>query len=262
MRRRRWRAVRGERAEAAYWSGRGCRSSTRLGERCCCTRARRARVRWWRRWWAPGTTSPSSSTTPTSTRARSTRYASKNKRYAQQLGIDFVDLDGDVVGGIDVDEWYKRAKGMEFCPERGARCSMCFDMRLERTALYAFENGFDSFSTTNATSRWKDEAQVNASGMKAASKYPGVEYWLSDWQGEEMTARKYKINAEQRFYKQEYCGCSYSLRDSTTGAASRACRRCRWAATHTTLTLQLTSKRRRLRWSSPSSPTRSRSRTS
>ena len=138
----------------------------------------------------------------------------ENKRYAEQLGIDFVDLDGDVVGGIDVDEWYKRAKGMEFCPERGARCSMCFDMRLERTALYAFEHGFDSFTTTNATSRWKDEAQVNASGMKAASKYAGVEYWLSDWQGEEMTARKYRINAEQKFYKQEYCGCSYSLRDS------------------------------------------------
>ena len=55
---------------------------------------------------------------------------------------------------------YKRAKGMEFCPERGARCTMCFDMRLERTALYAHEHGFDSFTTTNATSRWKDEAQV------------------------------------------------------------------------------------------------------
>ena len=121
---------------------------------------------------------------------------------------------GDVVGGVDVDDWYKRAKGMEFCPERGARCTMCFDMRLERTALYAAEHGFDSFTTTNATSRWKDEAQVNASGMKAAAKYAGVEYWLSDWQGEEMTARKYRINAEQRFYKQEYCGCSYSLRDS------------------------------------------------
>ena len=124
------------------------------------------------------------------------------KRYARQ------------VGGVDVDEWYRRAKGMEFCPERGKRCSMCFDMRLERTALYAYENGFDSFTTTNATSRWKDEAQVNASGLKAAAKYPGVEYWLSDWQGEELTARKYRINAERRFYKQEYCGCSYSLRDS------------------------------------------------
>ena len=132
----------------------------------------------------------------------------ENKRYAEKLGIDFVDLDSDV------DEWYRRAKGMEFCPERGARCTMCFDMRLERTALYAYENGFDSFTTTNATSRWKDEAQVNGSGIKAARKYPGVEYWLSDWQSEEMTSRKYRINASEAFYKQEYCGCSYSLRDS------------------------------------------------
>jgi hypothetical protein len=118
------------------------------------------------------------------------------------------------VGGVDVDEWYRRAKGMEFSPERGSRCTMCFDMRLERTALYAYEHGFDSFTTTNATSRWKDEAQVNASGVKAAAKYPGVEYWLSDWQTEAMTQRKYRINAEQQFYKQEYCGCTYSLRDS------------------------------------------------
>lgn len=132
----------------------------------------------------------------------------ENKRYAETLGIDFVDLDGDV------DEWYKRAKGMEFCPERGARCSMCFDMRLERTALYAHEHGFDSFTTTNATSRWKDEAQVNASGLKAATKYEGVEYWLSNWQTAEMTQRKYRINADEAFYKQEYCGCSFSLRDS------------------------------------------------
>ena len=132
----------------------------------------------------------------------------ENKRYAEKLGIDFVDVDGDV------DEWYRRAKGMEFCPERGTRCSMCFDMRLERTALHAYENGFDSFTTTNATSRWKDEAQVNDSGVRAAAKYAGVEYWLSDWQTEQMTQLKYKINASERFYKQEYCGCSYSLRDS------------------------------------------------
>ena len=132
----------------------------------------------------------------------------ENKRFASELGIPFLDLDGDV------DEWYRRAKGMEFCPERGARCSMCFDMRLERTALHASEHGFDSFTTTNATSRWKDEAQVNASGYKAAAKYDGVEYWASDWQTAEMTARKYRINAERAFYKQEYCGCSYSLRDN------------------------------------------------
>lgn len=120
--------------------------------------------------------------------ARLIRYEirkEENKRFAAKLGIDFVDVDGDV------DEWYRRAKGMEFFPERGTRCSMCFDMRLERTALYAHEHGFDSFTTTNATSRWKDEKQVNDSGLKAAAKYEGVEYWVSDWQTAEMTQRKY-----------------------------------------------------------------------
>lgn len=139
----------------------------------------------------------------------------ENVRYAEQLGIPFVDCD------YDVDEWYKRAKGMEFCPEQGKRCSMCFDMRFERTALYASEQGFRWFTTTNATSRWKDSAQVNDSGTRAAAKYPGVNYWVYDWQTQTMTDRKYQINADSRFYKQEYCGCSYSLRDSNAYRKSK-----------------------------------------
>lgn len=134
----------------------------------------------------------------------------ENKRFAEQLGIPFVDCD------YDVDEWYRRAKGMEFCPERGTRCTMCFDMRFERTAHYAWENGFPWITTTNATSRWKDAQQVNGSGLRSVTKYPGVKYWVYDWQTQTMTDRKYHINAANRFYKQEYCGCSYSLRDSNT----------------------------------------------
>ena len=70
---------------------------------------------------------------------------------------------------------------MEFDPERGNRCSMCFDMRLEKTALYAFENNFPIFTTTNATSRWKDVFQVNTSGLIAAERYKNVEYWMYNW---------------------------------------------------------------------------------
>src|SRR5690606_27806462 len=57
-------------------------------------------------------------------------------RCAEQHGIRFVHAD------YDVDNWFARAKGVEHEPERGLRCTMCFDMRLERTALYAHENGF------------------------------------------------------------------------------------------------------------------------
>ena len=132
----------------------------------------------------------------------------ENKRFCADLGIPFVDAD------YDADAWYERVQGMEWDPERGRRCSACFDMRMERTALYAVEHGFDAICTTNATSRWKDAAQVDASGYKAAARYENLIYWARNWQTDEMTLRKYQISADNRFYKQEYCGCSFSLRDS------------------------------------------------
>jgi len=132
----------------------------------------------------------------------------ENKRFCEKLGIAFIDCD------YDSENWYARMKGMEFDPERGRRCTECFDMRMERTALYAHENGFHAVATTNATSRWKDPQQVDASGYRAAARYPGLKYWAQDWHSDEMTLRKYQISANEKFYKQEYCGCSYSLRDS------------------------------------------------
>ena len=44
---------------------------------------------------------------------------------------------------------------MEYEPERGKRCTMCFDMRFERTALYAYEHGFDTITSSLGISRWK-----------------------------------------------------------------------------------------------------------
>ena len=90
----------------------------------------------------------------------------ENKRYAADLGIEFVDAD------YDTEEWYRRARGMEFDPERGGRCSMCFDMRMERTALHAYEHGFDCFTTTNATSRWKDQQQARPRPRPHPSPHP------------------------------------------------------------------------------------------
>ncbi|CAB9496730.1 Epoxyqueuosine reductase QueH [Seminavis robusta] len=132
----------------------------------------------------------------------------ENKRFCQDLNVEFVDCD------YDADNWYERTKGMEMDPERGRRCTECFDMRMERTALYAHENRFDAIATTNATSRWKDSQQVDAAGTKAVAEYEKLIYYARNWQTDVMTLRKYQISADNKFYKQEYCGCSYSLRDS------------------------------------------------
>ncbi len=79
---------------------------------------------------------------------------------------------------------------------------------------YSSSLSSSSIATTNATSRWKDAKQVDDSGYRAAARYDGLQYWCQNWQSDEMTLRKYEISAKERFYKQEYCGCSYSLRDS------------------------------------------------
>ena len=92
----------------------------------------------------------------------------ENIRFAEQLGIPIIDAD------YDVDNWYERAKGMEYEPERGKRCTMCFDMRFERTALYAYENGFDTITSSLGISRWKNFDQINDSGLRAVAPYEGI----------------------------------------------------------------------------------------
>lgn len=132
----------------------------------------------------------------------------ENIRFAEKLGIPFVDAD------YDVQNWFSRAKGLEWSPERGERCTKCFDMRFERTALYAAENNFKIITSSLGISRWKDMEQINGSGVRAASHYEGIIYWTYNWRKAGGSARMYEIAKREEFYKQEYCGCIFSLRDS------------------------------------------------
>ena len=132
----------------------------------------------------------------------------ENKRYADTLGVPFVDLD------YDADNWFERIKGFEMEPERGHRCTLCFDMRFERSALYAVENGYSVFCSTLGTSRWKDLEQINGCGERAAARYEGLSYWTHNWRKKGGSQRMVEISKQERFYQQEYCGCVYSLRDT------------------------------------------------
>jgi len=132
----------------------------------------------------------------------------ENMRFAAQHNVPFIDAD------YDRDNWFARAKGMEFEPERGIRCTMCFDMRFERTALYAHENGFSVFTSSLGISRWKNMAQINNCGAGAANKYPNLIYWDYNWRKGGGSARMIEISKREHFYQQEYCGCIYSLRDT------------------------------------------------
>ena len=139
----------------------------------------------------------------------------ENIRYAEKLGIPFIDAD------YDVQDWFARAKGMEHEPERGIRCTMCFDMRFLRTALHAYENDFKVFTSSLGISRWKDMDQINDSGLRSAESYDGVEYWTYNWRKDGGSARMYELAKEEEFYAQQYCGCIYSLRDTNEWRESK-----------------------------------------
>lgn len=132
----------------------------------------------------------------------------ENIRFAEANNVPFIDAD------YDTDNWFARAKGMEWEPERGARCTMCFDMRFDRTALYAYEHGYPIISSSLGISRWKDMNQINDCGKRAASKYEGISYWDYNWRKGGGSARMIEISKRENFYQQEYCGCVYSLRDT------------------------------------------------
>ncbi|MEY3952138.1 MAG: hypothetical protein RL320_940 [Pseudomonadota bacterium] len=132
----------------------------------------------------------------------------ENIRFAEKHGVPFVDAD------YDTDNWFARAKGMENAPERGERCTMCFDMRFERTALYAVEHGFSVITSSLGISRWKDMNQINGCGARAAAPYEGLVYWDYNWRKGGGSQRMIEISKREQFYQQEYCGCVYSLRDT------------------------------------------------
>lgn len=133
---------------------------------------------------------------------------SENIRFAEKLGIPFIDND------YDTSNWFARVKGLEWEPEKGKRCTECFDMRFERTALYAHEHGFPMFTSCLGISRWKDMKQINDCGKRAAARYDGLEYWDYNWRKKGGAERMIEISKREHFYQQEYCGCVYSWRDT------------------------------------------------
>lgn len=127
-------------------------------------------------------------------------------RYAQSQGLTIVDGDYDHAG------WLQEMKGMEEEPERGARCLRCFTLRLTASARYAAENGYALFTTTLASSRWKNLEQINAAGRIATAHYPQVEFWEQNWRKGGLSERRRALLAEHQFYNQRYCGCEFSMR--------------------------------------------------
>jgi epoxyqueuosine reductase len=130
----------------------------------------------------------------------------ENMKFAKKLNIKIID--GDYLN--DQIKWQKYITGYENEPERGKRCSLCFEMRLSATAEYAYNNGFKVFTSSLGISRWKDFEEVSKCGEQAAAKYNNLVYWKHNWRKQGGSNRMSELTKEENFYQQQYCGCIYS----------------------------------------------------
>ena len=137
------------------------------------------------------------------------RRLSEQKRFVEEFKTD---NKVTVVGGrYEPNEFYSAVKGYENEREGGARCEICFALRLEEAAKFAKENGFDYFTTTLSISPLKNAETLNKIGKEMSEKY-GVEYLFSDFKKRGGYLRSTKLSQEYSLYRQDYCGCVYSKR--------------------------------------------------
>ena len=117
--------------------------------------------------------------------------------------LDIIDCD------YDNDKYEELIKGYEECPERGERCTICFNLRLEETAKKAKELNYDYFGTTLTVSPYKNSQLINEIGLELEKKYK-VKWLCSDFKKENGYKDSIELSKKYNLYRQNYCGCKYS----------------------------------------------------
>ena len=103
----------------------------------------------------------------------------------------------------------------EFCKnvvgDLDNRCvNYCYKVRLEETAKYAKENGYDTITTTLLVSPYQDHELIKQLGEQIAEKY-GLTFLYRDFR---IGFREGQSKArELGLYMQKYCGCVFSEED-------------------------------------------------
>lgn len=122
----------------------------------------------------------------------------------EKLGIKLYE------GPYDLDRWLTKVKGLEQEPEKGDRCTVCFDTRLETTIQKAKELGHKSFTTTLLISPKKSQDKLQTIGDRLSKEHQ-IEFVFKDYrsgQGMHLQAAQVKENS---LYRQNYCGCIFGL---------------------------------------------------
>lgn len=119
--------------------------------------------------------------------------------------LNFLDCD------YNNDIYNKAIIGYETCQEGGSRCKICFNLRLEKTAILAKKYKYDYFCSTLTVSPHKNSTIINKIGESLSNKY-NVKWLYSDFKKNEGFKQSIELSKKYNLYRQDYCGCIYSKR--------------------------------------------------
>ena len=125
-------------------------------------------------------------------------------RLCKTLNVNILDCD------YNEQEFLDNVKGLECEKEGGVRCNKCFLIRLDKTALTAKQNGYDYFGTTLTVSPHKNEQIINKIGENLQKKY-NISYLFADFKKHNGYLNSIKLSKEYNLYRQNYCGCRFSI---------------------------------------------------
>ena len=133
------------------------------------------------------------------------KYINNLNETDKDIKISILDAD------YESEKFYEATKGYEIEREGGARCAICFKLRLEKTAKLAKENGFDLFGTTLTVSPHKNAELINSIGL-AIEKETGVKFLVSNFKKQDGYKLSIELSKQNNIYRQNYCGCEFALR--------------------------------------------------
>lgn len=122
------------------------------------------------------------------------------REYAKSIGLALA----------EIDEYGLRPFVRAVAHDIENRCGYCYAVRLDETARYAAEHGFDAFCTTLTVSPYQNTSMIFATGERLGAKY-GVKFAPYDFSPH---YREGQTQArELGLYMQKYCGCVFSEED-------------------------------------------------
>jgi len=123
------------------------------------------------------------------------------EEYSKRRGIPVV------FHKYDMENFLRHISGNE---QFGARCRICWRIRLEETAAFAAKERFDFFTTTLLVSPYQNQEDIKRIGLDLEKRFD-VQFYYKDFRGGFKSAQ---LEAkDEGLYRQKYCGCIFSERE-------------------------------------------------